>query len=214
MKTLVTAHSGCEGTAPNSMDHILTALSCGAEMIEIDVRRSPDLPGSGLYLSHDEGDPFSSVSFGTFLDTLKQSPSVRVNCDVKTEGLCAAVLEEAARRDLTDRIVFTGSCMGEEMPIREMGGEFWYSIWDRADFEGAVASMLRTGAKVLNLPYRFVSEENKQRLDGLGLGFSCWTADTEEEIRRLLGLGVYNITTRKPKLALMLREEEEKAKLL
>ena len=37
---------------------------------------------------------------------------------------------------------------------------------------------------------------------------------TEEEIRRLLSLGVYNITTRKPKLALMVREEEEKAKLL
>ena len=38
MKTIITAHSGCEGTAPNSMDHILTALSCGSEMLEIDVR--------------------------------------------------------------------------------------------------------------------------------------------------------------------------------
>ena len=35
IKTIITAHSGCEGTAPNSMDHILTALSCGAEMLEI-----------------------------------------------------------------------------------------------------------------------------------------------------------------------------------
>ena len=203
-KTLITAHSGCEGTAPNSMDHIFTALSCGAEMLEIDVRRAPDGTG-GLYLSHDVGDPASGVSFGAFLDALKKSPSVRVNCDVKTEGLCAEVMEEAARRGLTDRIVFTGSCMGEEALIREAGGEFWYSIWEREDFEKAVSSMQRTGAKILNLPYRFVTEENKARLDGLGLGFSCWTADSEEEIRRLLDLGVYNITTRKPVLALELR---------
>ena len=31
--TLITAHSGCEGTAPNSIDHILAAIYSGAEMI-------------------------------------------------------------------------------------------------------------------------------------------------------------------------------------
>ena len=36
--TLITAHSGCEGTAPNSLDHILAAIDSGAEMIEVDIR--------------------------------------------------------------------------------------------------------------------------------------------------------------------------------
>ena len=125
---------------------------------------------------------------------------------MKTDGLAGAVMEEANRRCMAGQIVFTGSCMGEENLIRERGGEFWYSIWAEEDFEPAVASMLRTGAKVLNLPYRFVTAENKARLDGLGLGFSCWTADRAEEIRRLLALGVYNITTRMPRLALEMRE--------
>ena len=202
-KTIITAHAGCEGTAPNSMENIRAALACGSEMLEVDIRAGE---AGNLYLSHNEADPAACVSFGDFLDVLKTRPDLRVNCDVKTEGLAAAVMEEAARRDMTAQIVFTGSCHGEEALIREKGGEFWYSIWDREEFEPAVASMLKTGAKILNLPYSFVNEENKARLDALGLGFSCWTADREEEIARLLRLGVCNITTRHPKRALELRE--------
>ena len=93
-KTIITAHSGCEGTAPNSMDHIRTALTCGAEMLEIDVRQTED---GLLYLSHDlpQDPPGSCVRFGDFLDLLKESPSVRVNCDMKQDGHAAAVMEEA-----------------------------------------------------------------------------------------------------------------------
>ena len=45
----------------------------------------------------------------------------------------------------------------------------------------------------------------------IGVSFSCWTANNEAEIRRLLALGVYNITTRLPVLALGLREEMQGA---
>lgn len=203
MKTIITAHSGCEGTAPNSMDHIRTALSCGSEMLEIDIREQNGL----LYLSHDLGDPARCVAFGDFLDLLKEKPAVRVNCDVKTDGLAAAVMREANARDMAGQIVFTGSCMGEEALIGREGGEFWYSIWDFGDFEPALASMAGSGARILNMPYRFATEETLARTKALGIGFSCWTADSEDEIRRLLRLGVYNITTRHPLLALRLREE-------
>lgn len=204
-KTIITAHSGCEGTAPNSMDHIRTGLSCGAEMIEIDIRETDGL----LYLSHDPGDPGACVSFGSFLDELAKAPGVRVNCDVKTDGLARAVLEAAAEKGLTDRIVFTGSCMGEEALIGELGGEFWHSVWQPEEYEPALRSMEKSGAKILNMPYRFATEETVRDAGSLGIAFSCWTADREEEIRRLLALGVYNITTRHPVLALKLRAELE-----
>ena len=202
-RTIVTAHSGCEGTAPNSMDHIRTGLSCGAEMIEIDIREKD----GRLYLSHDEGNPAAAVPFGTFLDELKKAPGVRVNCDVKTDGLAEAVMREATAKGLTDRIVFTGSCMGEEELIGRMGGEFWHSIWDREEYAPALDSMKKSGAKILNMPYGFANEETVSEAAKIGVSFSCWTADSEAEIRRLLALGVYNITTRHPVLALRLREE-------
>ena len=34
-KTVITAHSGCEKTAPNSREHILAAIASGAEIIVV-----------------------------------------------------------------------------------------------------------------------------------------------------------------------------------
>ena len=201
-KTIITAHSGCEGTPPNSREHAEAAFRCGCEMLEIDINREGDL----LYLSHDRASAADCPSFEDFLDWLEPHPQVRVNCDMKEEGLCGAVMEAAARRGMASQMVFTGSAHAEEEAIRAAGGEFWYGIWDLQDMDRAIASCLATGAKIINVPYRFATEESKARLDALGLGFSCWTADTEEEIRRLLALGVYNITTRRPALAMRLRE--------
>lgn len=203
MKTIITAHSGCEGTAPNSREHVMAAFASGAEMLEIDINRAGDL----LYLSHDRADPADCPSFGDFLDWLEPHPEIRVNCDVKEDGLAGTIMEMANRRGMASQMVFTGSAHTEEEEIRSSGGEFWYSIWKPEETEKAIASCLATGARIINAPYRFATEESKARLDSLGLGFSCWTADTEEEIRRLLALGVYNITTRKPVLAMKLRRE-------
>ena len=36
---MLTAHSGCDGTAPNSREYLLYALQSGADALEVDVRR-------------------------------------------------------------------------------------------------------------------------------------------------------------------------------
>ena len=50
MKPMITAHSGCEGTARDSMESVELALALGADAIEMDIRRAPD---GLLYISHD-----------------------------------------------------------------------------------------------------------------------------------------------------------------
>jgi glycerophosphoryl diester phosphodiesterase len=51
MLPLITAHSGCEGTDPNSRDHLEAAIDSGADVVEVDVRSAAD----GIcVLSHDE----------------------------------------------------------------------------------------------------------------------------------------------------------------
>ncbi len=202
-RTLITAHSGCENTPPNSREFIEAAFSAGCDMLEIDLNRD----GDRLYLSHDRADPAACLSFEEFLDLLAPHPDVRVNCDMKEEGCCGLVMQAANRRGMAPQIVFTGSAHAEEEEIRAAGGEFWYGIWDPALLEDAIASCLRTGAKIINLQSGIVTPETKARLDGLGLGFSCWTIDREPEMRRLLELEVYNITTRRPVLAMRLRDE-------
>ena len=36
-RKISTAHSGCEGTIPGSLENILTALKCKADLIEVDL---------------------------------------------------------------------------------------------------------------------------------------------------------------------------------
>ena len=47
-KTVITAHSACEGTLPNSREHVLAAIASGAEMIDVDVRMDDN---GALYMS-------------------------------------------------------------------------------------------------------------------------------------------------------------------
>ena len=206
--TLITAHSGCEGTAPNSLDHILAAISSGAEMIEVDIRAHGDL----LYLSHDVAeDPAACVSFEMFLELISPAPDLRVNCDVKTDGLIVPVMEAARRFGVAHRMAFTGACNHQNDLIVAQGGSLWPSLWPCGDNETAVKHACDTfqgvGEPILNLHYSMISESGLAYLRERGMDFSAWTVDDETTLRALLEMGITNITTRKPVLALRLRDE-------
>ncbi len=207
-RTVITAHSGCENTSPNSREHIAEAIKSDAEMIEVDVRRS----GTLLYLSHDISEkPEECVSLDEFLDCVFPYEKIRINFDVKTEELVPFVMEKVNSRNMAKRAVFTGMCNDKKEDIEALGGELWMSLWPSSDSDGDIMKMeercIAEGCPVINLHYSMITEENFERLKEKRLSFSAWTADTEEEIRRLLEMGVFNITTRCPRLALKLRKE-------
>ena len=206
--TIITAHSGCEGTPPNSLAHILAAIDTGAEMVEVDIRAD----GDRLYLSHDVAeDPSACVSLDTFMSMVASVPALEVNCDVKTDGLIVPVMETARRYGVADRMVFTGQCNHRDGQIQEQGGRLWVSLWPGQDNETAVKTACETyrdvGEPILNLHYSMISASNLAYLRERGMDFSAWTVDDEPTLRALLGLGIANITTRKPRLALALRDE-------
>lgn len=216
--TTITAHSACEGTAPNSRAHILAAIASGAEYIEIDVR----FDGEQLYLAHDlPENPAECVKFETLLQLIAPYPSLCVNCDVKTEGLLQLVTDAAKRYNMVHRVLFTGQCNGCGKEIEELGGELWHSLWrlKNADTEegiralneqqirDAVAFCKETDCEIINLDKRIVNEENLDFVQASGLNYSVWTPGEEELLRFLLKKRVANITTREPLLALRLRDE-------
>ena len=206
--TVITAHSGCEGTPPNSREHILAAIASGADLLEVDVRGRDGY----LYLSHDEGiDPASCVSFEELLDLITPVPALRVNCDVKTDGLIEAVMEAANKRGQGWRILFTGQCNHRGELIASLGGELWISMWPSGDSETSVRKTADAYKDIpdpfLNVHYSMISEENYAYLRERGMDFSAWTVDDEAALRALLTMGIANITTRKPRLALALRDE-------
>ena len=206
--TVITAHSGCEGTPPNSLAHMEAGIDSGAEMIEVDIRAEGDL----LYLSHDVApDPTACVSIETFFERIAAVPGLHVNCDVKTDGLIVAVMEAARRFGVADRIVFTGACNHQNALIEAQGGRLWPSLWPCADNEAAVRNACDTyrgvGEPFLNLHHSMISASNLAYLRERGMDFSAWTVDDEATLPALLCMGIANITTRKPRLALALRNE-------
>ena len=205
--TVITAHSGCEGTPPNSREHILAAITSGAEMLELDIRQRDGL----LYLSHDEGeDPRDCVSFDEFLELISPVPALRVNCDVKTDGLVEPVMAAANAMGQGWRILFTGQCNHRGELIASLGADLWISMWPGKDNDIAVretADACTAADPILNVHLSMISEENYAYLQERGMNFSAWTVDNEADIRRFLEMGITNITTRKPRLALALRDE-------
>ena len=204
-KTIITAHSACEGTAPNSREHIRAAIASNAEMIEVDVRRSAD---GLLYLCHDVPEDISLCpALAELFEAVAPQENLCMNLDVKTEGLIEDVMALAEKFSLRERIVFTGACNDDRALANALGGEMWRSVWDKALLNTGIEDNRADGSPLLNVYFGMISAEAEARLRSDGGTFSAWTVDKEADIRRFLTMGIGNITTRQPVLAMKLRRE-------
>ena len=204
-KTVITAHSGCEKTPDNSREHILAAIASGAEMIEVDVRQAPD---GTLYLSHDVPEDISvRPLLKDLFEMIAPEENMEMNLDVKTEGLIVPVMALAKEYGLEKRIVFTGACNSDRALANSLGAEMWRSVWDKELLEAGINDNAKDGSPYLNVYFGMITEQAEEALRAIGSSFSAWTVNDEENIRRFLEMGIANITTRTPALAMKLRKE-------
>ncbi len=105
--TLITAHSGADGTAPNSLAFVRHAIASVADALEVDVRQGAD---GALILSHDAPDPDArpSVLLKEVFDLLSPSDK-KINCDLKEKDLEQAALDLATACGIADRLILTGT---------------------------------------------------------------------------------------------------------
>ena len=75
-----------------------------------------------------------------------------------------------------------------------------------AYFDDLVDTCLRLKVRAINVPYRPPISEFLPRFRAAGLPVSVWTVDNPEDMERVLREDVYNITTRKVRLALEARK--------
>lgn len=208
---VITAHSGCEGTPSNSIEHIKAALDSGAEMLEVDIRRAAD---GRLFLSHDVREDYAGCPSLEDCFALVAPSSLSINCDVKTVGLTADVMALAEQYGMADRVCFTGNIGDEELPaLNETVGDWWLSLWRSADEIGDTEracqkyDQLNGLYRIINLDYHMICPELLAAAEKGGCPLSVWTVDREKDIRAMMAAGVWNITTRQPKLALAIRNE-------
>ena len=203
-KTVITAHSGCEGTEQNSIAHIEAAIASGAEIIEFDVR----MADGALVLSHDvPEDPASRPTLREAFALIAPEENLFMNVDVKTEGLIEPVMALAKEFGLCERIIFTGACNSDRALALSLGGDMWRSMWPGQEIADGIAANKEDGSPFLNVAYCMITEENNKALCEAGFGFSAWTVDKTYFLRLFLGMGIANITTRNPVRAMELRKE-------
>ncbi|MCL2107202.1 MAG: glycerophosphodiester phosphodiesterase [Oscillospiraceae bacterium] len=212
--TSVTAHAGAMDTQPNTYDSIRTGMELiGGGSIEVDVRYDA---GGVPVLSHDrvrDGEAQALPLEDLF--SLAAIHSARMNLDLKEhDRSLAPVLELAEKYGLRERIFFTGLEWPQIHLARELDVPFYVNIspcrlWEKysaAAIRRMVARAKAEGALGLNMNYRHATATLVQMAHEAGLEVSVWTVDKEKAQRRMLALGVDNITTRKPDVALALLE--------
>ncbi len=135
-KTMITAHSGCEGTGIDTMDSVEKALEIGADAIEIDVRTDPF---GNLRISHD---PLSLESY--LMKNLLEEvfhrimpASIKVNFDLKEKAALYKTLETAETCGIPkERMILTGTTAPDDLlDDRELSG--------RADFFLNISHVLK-----------------------------------------------------------------------
>lgn len=201
IKTLITAHSGAEHTVDNTLESIRVMADSGADIIEVDVRKVEGC----LVMSHDE--PASGVQCDALADCfaiLREHEGLRVNIDLKQEGIMGDVADLAEQCGVVDRLLFTGAVGAADIECAHARN---LTVWYNNDAMPAdadwIAGVDALGFEALNLHFGDVSEDLRDHAHRL----SVWTVNGANMLRRFLEAGVKNITTHEPKLAIQLRDE-------
>ena len=227
---MITAHSGCDGTPDNSMEHILKAIELGADCIEIDVNM--DEQGK-MWLTHNLLEDYSGcVSLEEALGVIVQS-GLAINCDLKAEKLLYPTLEAAEKAGFErERLIFSGAlnvevlrkdpsiarrariflnleqiypCLPYERPHdRDEEG-----VYFDAHVEEIAAVVNEVGAECINPSFRVMKPERIRLARRHGIQLSLWTVNEDADQAVLLKQDILNMTTRNVTGALKKRMSPE-----
>ena len=221
MKTMITAHSGSDGTPDNSMEFVEYALGCGAEALEVDVRVRAD---GSFFLSHDDSSDACPDLRQVF--SLLEHRSKKINCDLKCAGMELGVLALARQYGVEDRLLLSGEV--DPRLVKENEGIRARTLFNLNPFAGDMlkrfdrglepteedlqsigAQCAEFGVSIINIPYGLCTDRFLRFFRDRGIGISAWTVGDEDVARRLFSAGIANVTTRKPAHLCAVREALE-----
>jgi glycerophosphoryl diester phosphodiesterase len=236
-QSLVTAHSGCEQTIPNTIDSVLAGIASGADVVEIDIQTSAD--GKPV-LSHD---PFMTtesqqhlviseytygeldtlagplVSFTEVLHLIKERNSI-LNVDLKDVHSIVAIHDAIRSCDVYDSVVFSGcqqnwaQLIATTYPELQVLLNVYYDAEQLSDTDQygrfvreICADARKTGTCGINIDYTMCRPELVSYARKRFIPVSVWTVDSDADMEKMLSLGVFAITTYYPRRLIQLRDQ-------
>lgn len=199
----VTAHTGCEKTAENSLEAVRKGIECGADIVEFDLNFTEN--GEPV-LSHNEPKG-GEVTLGEAFACLAEYDSVAANVDIKSTKALEKVLPLAEEYGVEERIFFTGvseDYLGD-VKSKAQGINYYLNLEvdaslaaDSGYLDTLVAKTKNAGAEGINMNYKGLTAELVKAFHENGLKVSVWTVDGELDMYKALSASPDNITTRSP----------------
>ncbi len=203
MDFTLTAHTGCEETAENSLDSIRKGYESGADIVEFDLNFTAC--GEPM-LSHDEVKG-GCVTLDEAFALIAALPDIKVNVDCKSVVNLKAVTELAEKHGVINRIFYTGISEAdvEEVKKQTPGVIYWlnYGVDTEKNTDEKYLLFLaektrNLGAAGLNINYETCTKELVEVFHREGLLVSIWTVNKQNHMITAYNLGADNITTRNP----------------
>lgn len=202
---MITAHSGCEGTARDSLDSVECAIRLGADVVEMDIRKAPD---GAIRISHNccsQEEYVLKPRLEEVFDYIKDT-SLALNCDLKESNVVYEVLQLAKSFAFdSERIIFSG-CLSPEQLARDASlvqqAGMYLNIEEILKFM-AVATLFEKHQEnqfcnLMNTPWEFVrgcdlTEDLMEsiivmlqtlKVRGLNMPYTLLGADFAEKLRK------------------------------
>ncbi|MBP3939788.1 MAG: glycerophosphodiester phosphodiesterase [Clostridia bacterium] len=198
-----TAHTGCVDTTDNSLESIDAAVKYGAAIVEFDLNFTAD--GTAV-LSHDKPKG-NEVTLSEAFKRISSFENLLVNVDVKNTSHLEAVKPLAEKHGIADRFFYTGITESDCASVsKKSPGVPYYlntkvrKLQSKKYLEKLTKKVSDCGAIGINFNKKNASKKLVDFFHEKGLLVSIWTANSEEDINRLLSFSPDNITTRRPDL--------------
>lgn len=202
----VTCHAGAMLTKANSLYSVRAAVEWGADIVEFDVSFRPD--GSPVIIHNSNPNNNQGVFLESALEIVAESPTCRINLDLKSTANVAAVDELVKTHGLMDRVFYTGVFDTWVEAVKKDSAIPYYlnhKITEAESTDKAAAQAVADKAKALgaigiNSNFKTASKMFVDTMHENNLLVSLWTVNTPEEMTETLRLKPDNITTKKPNM--------------
>ena len=220
-KILSIAHRGASGYAPeNTLKAIQKAVKLGADMIEIDVRRTRDrhmvcfhdylmhrlTNGHGRLRNYTYQELKRFTICGEVIPTLPEilkeiKGSCQVNIEVKERGLTKDLARLVREMELTRDVLFSSFYHLELAKLKALDSRLRVALLFSQLPSVSVAMKIgkEIQAEALNLPMKRITQRYlRQMIDEAkrrDMKINVWTANSQEDIQWLKETGVHGIIT-------------------
>jgi glycerophosphoryl diester phosphodiesterase len=226
-EALISAHAGAEGERVLDLEHYETAIASGADLVEVDVRRTAD---GVLVLHHDPavaGHEISATAFAELAGTLPRAEEVielangrvRLHVDIKDAGIEQPLLELLGKTLGSEDFIVTSLDDDVVAIVKRLRPEVRAGLslgrdHPRPFLRTRISELLplrraaHCGADFLAAHHRLARLGVLRQAASRGLPVLVWTVNDRAGLTRLLADGrVTGVVTDVPALAVALRRD-------